>query len=141
MARCMIGTPAGKWCPNLEGLCTWIATGVPNSACGNLLSQLTAGDEVSGIVTRSMTRMRNQSDEGDVTRFRRADGGSSVQVQGTKMVIWSAAGGVRGFSQASSQRTRVQGPNVPMRMGRSEASVRSRFSTDCKVEPVKGVYR
>jgi hypothetical protein len=136
-----MGTPAGKWCPNLAGLCTWIATGVPNSACGDLLSQLTAGDEVSGIVTRSMMRMRNQSDEGEVTRFRRADGGSSVHLQETKRLIWSATGGVSGFSQISSQRTRVQGPNVPMRMGLSEAWVRSRFSTDCKVEPVKGVYR
>jgi hypothetical protein len=62
----------------LRGNALASAMDVPKSACDDLLSQLTAGDEVSGIVTRWMMRVRNRSDEGDVTRFRRVDGGSSV---------------------------------------------------------------
>ena len=96
------------------------AMGVPKSACDALLSQLTAGSEVSGIVTRWMISVRNRSDEGDVTGFRRTDGGSSVHVRGTKMVIWSVAGGVSGLSQTCSRRVRVHGPKVQTRMERSE---------------------
>ena len=43
------------------------ARGVPNSDYGDLLSQLTAGDEVSAIVSRCSMRVGNKSDEGDVT--------------------------------------------------------------------------
>jgi hypothetical protein len=67
--------------------------------CERLLSQLTAGSQVIGIsVNRKMLR-RNESDEGDVTRFRRDDCGSSLHWRGRKMVIWSVAGDVAGFSQ------------------------------------------
>jgi hypothetical protein len=115
------------------------AMDVPKSACDDLLSQLTAGDEVSGIVTRWMMRVRNRSDEGDVTRFRRVDGGSSVHVRGRKTVIWSETGGMMGLSHGSLPTARVHGPKVQMRIGRCVLWLRRDSRTEASVEPVKGV--
>jgi hypothetical protein len=86
--------------PPCVGYAPVIARRLPKSACDDLLSQLTAGNQVSGIVTRWMMRARNESDEGDVTAFRRDDSGPSLYVRGRKMLIWSEAGVMRGFNQA-----------------------------------------
>jgi hypothetical protein len=112
---------------------------LPNSAQRRLLSQLTAGNQVSGITAKCAAQVRMQSDESAVTRFRRDDRGSSLHPRGKKMVTWSVAGGEIGFSQVCSLNANVHGPKVQMRMGRCEACLRRNSITDARVEPVKGV--
>lgn len=93
-------TPAGRWCPDLAGaMHSNSAMGMPKSACDALLSQLTAGDEVSGIVEKRSGQLGVRSDEGDVTGYRRDDGGSSLHARERNTVSWSVMGGVAGWSQ------------------------------------------
>jgi hypothetical protein len=112
---------------------------LPNSAQRRLLSQLTAGNQVSGIMAKCIAQLRIQSDESAVTRFRRNDCGSSLHARGKKMVTWSGACVEIGFSQVCSLNVNVHGPKVQMRMGRSDACLRRSSITDARVEPVKGV--
>jgi len=61
-------TPAARWPPkSCLGLHMVNARCVPKSACDDLLSQLTAGSQVSGIRAGWKILSRIQSDEGDVT--------------------------------------------------------------------------